>query len=117
MSLSDFIAAVEHGAAAIYHDVMETGVAIVNLSTDHPAIAALLTKGATVANGVLRRWGFAGLVVTVVEDDILTSIKALAVRDATVPTARVTAAQSSGADNSADALNAAELAKIQESRV
>jgi hypothetical protein len=118
MSMSDFLSAVEHGAASIYHAVLETGVAIVNLSTTHPEVAALLSQGATVANDVLRRCGIPGLVLTVVEDDILTSIKLMASQDATVPTSRVSAAQSSGVlDHIADDLNAVVLAKIEESRV
>ncbi len=119
MSMSDFLAAVEHGAAAVYHAVLETGVALVNLSTTHPEVATLLSQGASVANALLTRCGLPGFVLTVVEDDILTSIKLMASRDATVQTSRVRNTRSSWGvlDHIADDLNAVALAKIEESRV
>jgi hypothetical protein len=81
-SFSDFLAAIEHGAASVYHQVLSTGTEIVAWGSD-PAVAPLLTMGAGVANAALERVGVRG--GDVVAADIAAGLKSIAAADPTVP--------------------------------
>jgi hypothetical protein len=81
-SFSDFLAAIEHGAASVYHQVLSTGTEIVGWGSD-PAVAPLLAMGAGVANAALERVGVTG--AGVVEADIAAGLKTIAAADPTVP--------------------------------
>lgn len=84
MSFSDFIAAAEKGAASIYHEVLATGVAILDWA-HNPAVASLVEVGVGTANGMLQRSGaITEATGTVVADDIHAALKHLAALDPTV---------------------------------
>jgi hypothetical protein len=91
-NLSDMLASAEKGAASIYHAVLATETSIVNLETTHPQVSVLIGQGVTYANALLARWG---IPASVIEDDVVTALKALAAMDATV--ASVTPAQTAPA--------------------
>ena len=80
-TLTDFLAAIEHGAASVYHAVLGTGTEIAAWSSD-PTVAPLLSVGASVANTVLEK---VGVSATAVETDIANGLKAIAAADPTVP--------------------------------
>lgn len=82
-TLTDFLAAIEHGAASIYHAVLGTGTEIANWASD-PVVAPLLSEGATVANAALSSVGLGGI-ATVVATDVVNGLKTIAAADPTVP--------------------------------
>lgn len=82
-TLTDFLAAIEHGAASIYHAVLSTGTEIANWASD-PVVAPLLSEGATVANAALSSVGLGGI-ATVVATDVVNGLKTIAAADPTVP--------------------------------
>jgi hypothetical protein len=80
-TLTDFLAAIEHGAASVYHAVLGTGTEIAAWGSD-PSVAPLLSVGAAVANTVLNK---VGVSATAVETDVVNGLKAIAAADPTVP--------------------------------
>lgn len=82
-SFTDFLAAIEHGAASVYHQVLATGSEVAAWGSNI-AVAPLLSVGASVANAALDRVGLSG-VANVIETDVLTGLKTLAAADPTVP--------------------------------
>jgi hypothetical protein len=81
MTFADFIAAAQHGAASIYHDVLAVGSAISAWESD-PAIRPLIMAGVVCANGVLSR--FTGIDPVILERDILIALKGIAALDPTI---------------------------------
>jgi hypothetical protein len=84
-TLTDFLAAIEHGAASVYHAVLCTGTEIATWASD-PVVAPLLSEGATVANAALSSVGLGGI-ATVVAADVANGLKTIAAADPTVPSA------------------------------
>jgi hypothetical protein len=82
-TLTDFLAAIEHGAASVYHQVLSTGTEIAAWGND-PTISPLLSVGAAVANTVLGKVGVSGGIAAV-ESDIVNGLKTIAAADPTVP--------------------------------
>lgn len=85
MSFTDYLAAIGHGAAAVYHAALATGVAVVSWEATHPEIAPLLSQGASAANTLLLRAVPEAGVAEVVGADVLVALKSMAAADATVP--------------------------------
>lgn len=78
-------AAAQRGAALVYHQILATGVEVKAWEADNPQIAALVEQGVTYATGALTRFGLPVGAISVVGEDILAALKALAAGDATVP--------------------------------
>jgi hypothetical protein len=85
-SFAELLAAAEQGAASIYHEVLAVGAKIENW-IDDPAVKPLVQIGTNAANEVLTRAGLEGKVITT---DVLTGLKLLAAKDATVPSVPLT---------------------------
>lgn len=82
MNFSDLVSAAAHGAASVYHDVVDASTAVHTWATD-PAIAPYVKVGVNVANAMLTRVGVVN--PAVIEADIAIALKALAALDATLP--------------------------------
>lgn len=82
-SFTDFLAAIEHGAASVYSQVLATGTEIAAWGSD-ASVAPLLSIGASVANAALEKVGLSN-VANVVEADVATGLKTIAAADPTVP--------------------------------
>lgn len=83
-SLQAALLAAERGAASVYHAVLNTGVAVIEWETEHPAVKPLLLQGLSYANAILTRAGLAGTTLLIAED-VLVALQHLVARDATVP--------------------------------
>jgi hypothetical protein len=81
---ASFFVAIEHGAASVYHQVVATGVAVSAWEEAHPEIQPLIAIGQTYATSTLTRFGVPVGAVEVVGSDVLTALKQMAARDATV---------------------------------
>lgn len=78
------ITGIEHGAATVYHRVLDAEQAVLKWEHDNPAIADLVTEGVAFTKGFLVRYGVPVDAVIVIEQDIVAALKYLAAADPTV---------------------------------
>ena len=81
--------AVERGAASVYHSVLATGRQVIEWEND-PAVAPFVAIGLDYANSALARFGVPAGAVSIVSQDVLAALKALAAFDSTVPSVATT---------------------------
>lgn len=84
MSFAAAFAAAEKGAASVYHSVLATGSQVLAWEHD-PAVAPLLDVGVAYANSALTRFGVPAGTVSIVAQDVVVALKALAAIDPSVP--------------------------------
>lgn len=84
-------AAIERGAALVYHDVLAAEAQVTAWETSDPVVGALVENGVAYAKSALMRFGVPVEAISIVGDDIMAALKALAAQDATVPSAPVAA--------------------------
>ena len=89
-SFSDTFFAVERAAASVYHNVLATGVAVIDWEEDHPDIAPFVRAGLRYAVAAVARTGVPVEAIMILAPDVIAALKCLAAHDATVPSVPVT---------------------------
>jgi len=84
------VAAVEKGAAYIYHDLLAAESTIQTWEAANPTVAPFLKTGVIYAEGMLTRFGLPVGAVSIVGEDIVAALKQMAATDASVPSQPVT---------------------------
>jgi len=84
MALSDIIAAVEHGAALVYHEIVAVESDVTQWSANNPEVAPLLKAGIEYAVKMLVGVGLPVPEIVVAGTAVLAVLKALAAADPTV---------------------------------
>lgn len=84
------LAAVERGAALVYHEILATGAQVTAWEAANPALEPLMKQGLDYALSLLTRLGIPADAATLVTEDIIAALKALAATDATVPSVATT---------------------------
>ena len=84
-------AAIEKGAALVYHKILATGVEITAWEASDPVVGAMVQNGIDYATAALTRFGMPVATIEIVADDLLAALKSLAALDATVPSVTFTA--------------------------
>lgn len=98
-SLTDFFAAMHHGAASIYHQVLQAEQTITYWTADNPALKELLNEGVAFGTQFLVAIGVPQAAIDVGIPAVVGALRVIAASDATVqslqmsPTAVVTAAK------------------------
>jgi hypothetical protein len=84
-SLQDFFAAMYHGAAHVYHEILQVESQVMNWTAENPALAPFVNKAIGIGAQFLNSHGIPNNVVEVGVPAVLSALRILASADATVP--------------------------------
>jgi hypothetical protein len=84
MALSDILAAAEHGAALVYHEIVAIQADATNWTTDHPEVKPLISAGTNYAVQALIASGLPLPMIVTGGMAVLSALKAMAAADPTV---------------------------------
>ncbi len=88
-NVADIVAAAEHGAALVYHDILAVEGDVRTWSAAHPEVAPLVADGEKYASTLLQSAGFPVDQINssgrLMATAVMSALKAMAAADATVP--------------------------------
>jgi len=97
VALSDILAAAEHGAALVYHEIVAIQADATTWSAAHPEVAPLISAGTAYATQALAAAGVPVPVIVTAGTAVLSALKALAAADPTVRSGSPAAGPAGGA--------------------